>query len=201
MKYVSLWVWAFLLSGCYKILTEEEWKAQCVAHPYYTYYNAYEAGKSEWEIHAPIGGNYDSKNNRCSPTSTVQLWNSPDPDAQYTLQALKEMTGATTLMGLKEKITELEVLDFRPYPEIRDLRPLLSRNHEVTKIIRLPEGAQIHSLWALQSELEVLDAPGVTVTGTRPEDCPTEELIVMNRAVPPAFYPQSVIEFCKQLGR
>ncbi|MDD9950673.1 MAG: hypothetical protein OXT67_03815 [Zetaproteobacteria bacterium] len=199
MKYV--WMLVIFFSGCYKHMTAEEWKARCMSHPYYTYYTAYEAGKSQRDIGGKIGGNYDDDNNRCSPTSTVQLWNSSDPDAQYTLQALKEMTGATTLMGLKAKITELEVLDFRPYPEIRDLRPLMSRNHEVTKIIRLPEGAQIHSLWALQSELEVLDAPGVTVTGTRPEDCPTEELIVMNRAAPPAFYPQSVIEFCKQLGR
>ncbi|MDD9950693.1 MAG: hypothetical protein OXT67_03915 [Zetaproteobacteria bacterium] len=199
MKHV--WVLVLFFSGCYKHMTAEEWKARCMSHPYYLYYNAYEAGKSQRDIERPIGGNYDDDNNRCSPLSAIQLWDSPDPDAQYTLQVLKDITGETTLIGVEERLNEVEVLDFRPYPEIRDLRPLMSRNHEVTKIIRLPEGAQIHSLWALQSELEVLDAPGVTVTGTRPEDCPTEELIVMNRAVPPAFYPQSVIEFCTQLGR
>ena len=199
MKYV--WVLVFLCSGCYKILTEEEWKAQCVAHPYYTYYTAYEAGKIQREIEGPIGGNIDSRNNHCSPTSTLELWESSDADAQYTIQVLKEMTGESTLAAVEEKLATFEVLDFRPYPQIRDLRPMMSRNHEVTQMIRLPEGAQIHSLWALQTELAVLDAPGVTVTGTRPEDCPTSDQIFLNTAASVAFYPQSVIEFCKQLGR
>ena len=196
-----LWVWVLLLSGCYGRMTTEEWRQLCVEHPYYTYYTAYEAGKSEWDIGMPIGGNYDSKNNRCSPISTVQLWDSPDPDVQYTLNALKEMTGETTLMGVKIKIKELEVMDFRAYPEIRDLRPLLSRNFIRTKAIYLPEGAEVNSLWALQTELEVLDAPGVTVTGTRPEDCPTEDYLHLNAAASFVDYPRSVIEFCQQLGR
>ncbi|MDD9951481.1 MAG: hypothetical protein OXT67_07940 [Zetaproteobacteria bacterium] len=197
MKHV-FWLWVFLGVGCYQPMTREAWKAECMAHPYYTYYTAYEAAQKEWELQRPIGGKYDGDYNRCSPISTLQLWDSPDPDAQYTLHALKEMTGETTLLGVKEKIVELEELDFRPYPEIRDLRPLLSRNTEVTKVIHLPAGAQIDSLWALQWELEVLDAPGVTVTGTRPEDCPTKEQIFLNTAASVTFYPESVIAFCKQ---
>ena len=56
------------------------------------------------------------------------------------------------------------ILDFRSYPDIYDLRPLISRNHEVTKAIYLPDGAKVNTLWGLQSELEILDAPHVTVT-------------------------------------
>ncbi|MDD9951483.1 MAG: hypothetical protein OXT67_07950 [Zetaproteobacteria bacterium] len=197
MKHV-FWMWVFLGVGCYKPMTREAWKAECVAHPYYTYYTAYEAAQKEWELQGPLGGMYDGDSNRCSPVAMIQLWDSPDPDVQYTLHALKDMTGETSFAGVDERLDYLEVLDFRPYPEIRDLRPLLSRNTEVTKVIHLPAGAQVHSLWALQRELEVLDAPGVTITGTRPEDCPTEEIIAMNNAAPPGFYPESVIAFCKQ---
>ncbi|MDD9951482.1 MAG: hypothetical protein OXT67_07945 [Zetaproteobacteria bacterium] len=197
MKYI--WMLAIIFSGCYKHMTAEEWKARCVSHPYYTYYTAYEAAQKEWELQRPIGGMYDDDRNRCSPISTLQLWDSPDSDAQYTLHALKEMTGETTLLGVEDKLSEIEVLDFRAYPEIYDLRPLLSRDTEVTKVIHLPAGAQVHSLWALQWELEVLDAPGVTVTGTRPEDCPTQDHLFLNGAASLTFYPESVIAFCKQL--
>ncbi|MDD9951487.1 MAG: hypothetical protein OXT67_07970 [Zetaproteobacteria bacterium] len=196
-----LLILVLLLSGCYERMTTEEWRQLCMDHPYYTYYTAYEAGKSQRDIGGPIGGHYDSKNNRCSPVGMIQLWDSPDPDVQYTIHALKEMTGETTFAGVDEKLNELEVLDFRAYPQIRDLRPLLSRNHEVTKVIHFPEGAEVNSLWALQTELEVLDAPGVTVTGTRPEDCPTEDYLHLNAAASFVDYPRSVIEFCQQLGR
>ena len=177
----------------------EEWKQECVTHPYYTYYTAYEASIEEGKRERPVGGKYDGESNICSPNSLFELWDSSDLNVQYTLNALKEITGETTLAGVKEKLTQLEVIDFRPYHDIRDLRPLTSRNYEVTQAIYLPEGAQVNSLWALQSKLEVLDAPNVKVTGTRPEDCPTESYIFINNAVPVDDYPDSVVNFCKSL--
>ncbi|MDD9950404.1 MAG: hypothetical protein OXT67_02460 [Zetaproteobacteria bacterium] len=191
----------FTLFGCYRPMTTEEWRQECLSHPYYTYYTAGEAAEIEWEMQGPLGGRFDHKNNRCSVISAMQVWDSSDPDTQYTIHALKELTGENTFEAARRKLSDLEVLDFRDYPDIHDLRPLISRNYKATKAIYLPDGAKVNTLWGLQSELEILDAPNLTVTGTRPEDCPTVDYIFVNNAAPPAFYPPSVMEFCKNLGR
>ncbi|MDD9952243.1 MAG: hypothetical protein OXT67_11835 [Zetaproteobacteria bacterium] len=191
----------FTLPSCYREMTTEEWRQECLSHPYYTYYTAREATRIEWENQRHLGGKNDGENNRCSMISAMQLWDSSDPDTQYTIHALKELTGETTFEAARRKFSDLEVLDFRDYPDIHDLRPLISRNHEVTKAIYLPDGAKVNTLWGLQSELKVLDAPNVTVTGTRPEDCPTQTRIVINNVVPVNDYPDSVLDFCKNLGR
>ncbi|MDD9952378.1 MAG: hypothetical protein OXT67_12515, partial [Zetaproteobacteria bacterium] len=96
----------FALFGCYKPFTTEEWKAECLSSPHYVYYTAREATRIEWRNQRKLGGKYDHKHNRCSMISAMQLWDSSDPDTQYTINALKELTGETTFEAVDEKLDE-----------------------------------------------------------------------------------------------
>ncbi|MDD9951145.1 MAG: hypothetical protein OXT67_06220, partial [Zetaproteobacteria bacterium] len=177
-------------------------KKECLEHPNYVFNTPREVALLEAELQQPLGGILFSHEERyrCRVKGVREFWEDPNPEIQYTLQALKDLTGAEDKEEVHQRLAGLEVVDLRGYPEIHDLSPLTSLTINTTQVY-LPEGAKVRSLWGLQSMRElpkVFDAPQVTILGTRPEDCPTAEYVSINNVIQ-VWYPPSVVSFCKRL--
>ena len=189
------------LSACVEPLTLEQFAAECHESPNYVFNTPEEISRLEGKRNGPVGGDIFSYQMpyRCRAKGVHEFWDDPDPNVQYTLQVLREVTGSDDPEAVDRITGEMEVIDLRAYPELYDLRPLSFTTK--TQEIYLPPEARIRSLWSFQSKSapRVLDAPGLTVDGTRPEDCPTHNELILNNVIGPLDYPPSVVQLCRQL--
>ena len=203
MRYLTLLGLSLLgLSACVEPLTLEQFAAECREHPNYVFNTPEEISRLEGWLERNVGGDIFSyqMQYKCRAKGILEFWDDPNPEVQYTLQAIKDITGTDDPVEVDRRIDDVTVLDLRNYPELYDLRPLEINSGTTT--VYLPENAHVNSLWAFQSSRgapQVFEAPGLTVDGTRPEDCPTRTQIQVNNVIGPLDYPPSVVQLCRQL--
>lgn len=193
------------MSSCYRVTLDES-KKNCEANPNYIWRTPKEVSDLQWEAQGYIGGRYFEEDHCCSVKGVIDYWNDPDPDIQYTINAIKEITGTEDRFEAQRQLFELQEIDLSDYPEITDLRPFKTKRLDIERFT-LPENAKIKSLFPLSVEgsmeedfdsPKVLEAEGLIITGTRAEDCPIKKEIDVDDKIFDWFnYPKSVVEFCR----